>query len=374
MNDAARAQLEKDIERQTTEAERFQQDAQAEINELQQELQNEFQKKLLPILEQIANEKGLQVLFSAADAGHRVGHAGPRPDRRRRQEARRDGQARRDAASRSHVDGDGSGFGHSATVRIAISPRIHRHQPHQPLPCVRDQHPHRSSTACATGIRRCSSTRSPSTRPGRRLVAVKNVTVNEEFFQGHFPGRAADARRADARVAVAGGGDPAAAARGRAAQRARLPARRQRRQVPPAGRARRSAAARDLARPAARARWRARRRPPTSAIRSSPRPSCCSAWCRTAPRSIRPPSSTRARRSAQGTTIGPHADDRPARAHRRQLPDRRVGGHRRLDRDRRRHARSIPFASIGLIPQDLKFRGEETRLVDRQAATSSASS
>src|SRR5437016_9968816 len=24
---------------------------------------------------------------------------------------------------------------------------------------------------------------------GRRLVAVKNVTVNEEFFQGHFPGQ-----------------------------------------------------------------------------------------------------------------------------------------------------------------------------------------
>src|SRR5260221_3877488 len=24
--------------------------------------------------------------------------------------------------------------------------------------------------------------------PGHRLVAVKNVTVNEEFFQGHFPG------------------------------------------------------------------------------------------------------------------------------------------------------------------------------------------
>src|SRR5205814_6820653 len=24
--------------------------------------------------------------------------------------------------------------------------------------------------------------------PGRRLVAFKNVTVNEEFFQGHFPG------------------------------------------------------------------------------------------------------------------------------------------------------------------------------------------
>src|SRR5215212_4090985 len=24
--------------------------------------------------------------------------------------------------------------------------------------------------------------------PGRRVVAFKNVTVNEEFFQGHFPG------------------------------------------------------------------------------------------------------------------------------------------------------------------------------------------
>ena len=29
---------------------------------------------------------------------------------------------------------------------------------------------------------------SPSTSPGKRLVAVKNVTVNEDFFQGHFPG------------------------------------------------------------------------------------------------------------------------------------------------------------------------------------------
>ncbi len=25
--------------------------------------------------------------------------------------------------------------------------------------------------------------------PGKRLVAVKNVTVNEPFFQGHFPGK-----------------------------------------------------------------------------------------------------------------------------------------------------------------------------------------
>lgn len=25
--------------------------------------------------------------------------------------------------------------------------------------------------------------------PGQRLVAIKNVTINEPFFQGHFPGR-----------------------------------------------------------------------------------------------------------------------------------------------------------------------------------------
>ena len=69
LSDTARAQLEKDIEKQQVDGQRFQQDAQAEINELQQELQNEFQKKLLPIIQQLALEKGLQILFSAADAG-----------------------------------------------------------------------------------------------------------------------------------------------------------------------------------------------------------------------------------------------------------------------------------------------------------------
>jgi Skp family chaperone for outer membrane proteins len=69
MNEAARSQLEKEIERQTKDAERFQQDAQAEINELQQEVQNEFVKKLSPILEQIANEKGLHILFNAVESG-----------------------------------------------------------------------------------------------------------------------------------------------------------------------------------------------------------------------------------------------------------------------------------------------------------------
>jgi Skp family chaperone for outer membrane proteins len=69
MSDAARSQLEKEIERQTVEGQRFEQDAQAELNNLQQELQQDFQAKLLPILVALSQEKGLQVLFSAGDAG-----------------------------------------------------------------------------------------------------------------------------------------------------------------------------------------------------------------------------------------------------------------------------------------------------------------
>lgn len=69
MSDAARGQLEKEIERQNTDLQRFQQDAQAEIQELQNELQNEFVRKVQPILQQVATEKGLQILFNGNEAG-----------------------------------------------------------------------------------------------------------------------------------------------------------------------------------------------------------------------------------------------------------------------------------------------------------------
>jgi len=69
LNDAARAQLEKDIEKQQVDIQRFQQDAQAEIQELQQSVQNDFLKKLQPIVDRLAQEKGLQLLFNSAEAG-----------------------------------------------------------------------------------------------------------------------------------------------------------------------------------------------------------------------------------------------------------------------------------------------------------------
>ena len=69
MSDVARAQLEKDIERQQRDLERLQQDAQGEITEKTQEVQADFNKKLFPILEQLSVEKGMNLLFSAQDAG-----------------------------------------------------------------------------------------------------------------------------------------------------------------------------------------------------------------------------------------------------------------------------------------------------------------
>ncbi len=69
LSEAARAQLEKDIERMNVEGQRFQQDAQAEINELSQQLQGEFQQRLFPVLDQLVKEHDLHVLLSATDAG-----------------------------------------------------------------------------------------------------------------------------------------------------------------------------------------------------------------------------------------------------------------------------------------------------------------
>jgi outer membrane protein len=69
MSAEARAQLERDIERQQREGERYEQDAQAELNELQQQLQREYNRKLFPVLEQMAKEMGLSMLFSAGDSG-----------------------------------------------------------------------------------------------------------------------------------------------------------------------------------------------------------------------------------------------------------------------------------------------------------------
>jgi outer membrane protein len=69
LNDAARAQTQKEIDRLTVEIDRFQEDANAEVQELQQQLQGEFQEKLRPIVDALVKELSIGLLFSAGDAG-----------------------------------------------------------------------------------------------------------------------------------------------------------------------------------------------------------------------------------------------------------------------------------------------------------------
>ncbi len=69
LNVNAVAQLQKDIERLQIDIQRFTEDAQQEVQNLQAQLQDDFQRKLTPIVQQVAVERGLHMLFSVADSG-----------------------------------------------------------------------------------------------------------------------------------------------------------------------------------------------------------------------------------------------------------------------------------------------------------------
>jgi len=75
MNDAARAQLDKDIDKLQRDIQFTQQNAQAELQDLQNDLQGDFQKKLIPIIEELAKEKGLYMIFTA-ESGFAYVHPG----------------------------------------------------------------------------------------------------------------------------------------------------------------------------------------------------------------------------------------------------------------------------------------------------------
>ncbi|HUR20111.1 MAG TPA: OmpH family outer membrane protein [Vicinamibacterales bacterium] len=69
LSEAAAAQLAKDIDRLTRELQFKQQEAQSEVQTLQQDLLADFEKKVLPILEALAKEKNLHAVFNVADSG-----------------------------------------------------------------------------------------------------------------------------------------------------------------------------------------------------------------------------------------------------------------------------------------------------------------
>jgi len=69
LNDTARGQLQADLERQQRDLQRFTEDAQQDVAALQQQLQEEFQRKLNPIIDRVAKEKQVHMIFSAGDSG-----------------------------------------------------------------------------------------------------------------------------------------------------------------------------------------------------------------------------------------------------------------------------------------------------------------
>ncbi|MGH9373659.1 MAG: OmpH family outer membrane protein [Vicinamibacterales bacterium] len=69
LSDQARGQMEKDIDKMNRELQFEQQSAQAEQTQLTQDLQNDFQTRLNPIIDQVAKEKGLHLVLSIDDSG-----------------------------------------------------------------------------------------------------------------------------------------------------------------------------------------------------------------------------------------------------------------------------------------------------------------
>ena len=196
--------------------------------------------------------------------------------------------------------------------------------------------------------------------PGKRLVAIKNVTVNEEFFQGHFPGSPLmpgvlmiEALTQVAAVLLLDRAETPATARVwlRGIDNAKF-----RRQVVPGDRLR-------LEVRLGRVRSRLVKARATAFVEDQPvaeadlllavEPGAAYVD----PTAIVHP----AARVGAGTTIGPYCTIGPEVV----IGDRcRIGasvvieGWTEIGND----ARIFPMASIGLAPQDLKYKGERTRL------------
>ncbi len=69
MSEAARADLQKQVERAQVDLQRSTQDAQQEVQELQQQLNEEFQRRIAPVIEQVGKERGLHYIFNGPDSG-----------------------------------------------------------------------------------------------------------------------------------------------------------------------------------------------------------------------------------------------------------------------------------------------------------------
>ena len=194
--------------------------------------------------------------------------------------------------------------------------------------------------------------------PGRRLVAAKNVTINEEFFQGHFPGAPVmpgvlmiEALTQVATVLLLEREGPGLQVYLRGVDNAKF-----RRQVVPGDRLHLDVSLGRRHRPLTRVHCVARTGETvvaeTELLLEVRRAADID------PRAIVHPTAE----IGAGTVVGPNAA---------------IGAHVRIGRHCRIGTSAViegpteigddtqvyPFASIGLNPQDLKYRGEPTRLV-----------
>jgi Skp family chaperone for outer membrane proteins len=64
MSEDARAELQRNVERQRVDLQRAQQDAQRELQQLNADIQQKFVQKLLPVIGKVAQQKGLHFVLS----------------------------------------------------------------------------------------------------------------------------------------------------------------------------------------------------------------------------------------------------------------------------------------------------------------------
>jgi Skp family chaperone for outer membrane proteins len=69
LNDAARAQLQSDIERTQRDLQRASEDAQEELQKLAQQVEEDFTRKVLPMVDKVAKEKQVHFVFNAGQSG-----------------------------------------------------------------------------------------------------------------------------------------------------------------------------------------------------------------------------------------------------------------------------------------------------------------
>jgi UDP-N-acetylglucosamine acyltransferase len=197
--------------------------------------------------------------------------------------------------------------------------------------------------------------------PGRRLVAVKNVTISEEYFQGHFPGAPlmpgvlmleSLSQAASLLLLERGDARPDHRVSLRGVNGAKF-----RKQVVPGDQLRLEVTLGRRRATLAKAR--------AAAYLDDQVVAECELLLSLEPDRTRIDPSANVHPSAvigDGTTVGPHAT---IGADVRIGPNCRIGASTVIEgrTDIGEGTEIYPFASIGLAPQDLKFRGEDTRLI-----------